>query len=37
VWRRLDGEWKRVAEIAMSELTPIRFGAKRDRSCRRTS
>lgn len=37
VWRRLDGEWKRVAEIAMNELKPIRFGAKRDRSCRRIS
>ena len=37
VWHRRDGEWKRVAEIATSGLTPIRFGAKRDRSCRRTS
>lgn len=37
VWRRSGGRWKMVAEIAMTELAPIRFGAKRDRSCRRTS
>jgi ketosteroid isomerase-like protein len=37
VWRRAAGEWKMVAELVRTGLTPIRFGAKRDRSCRRTS
>jgi hypothetical protein len=34
VWRRTAGEWKMVAEVTRAELTPIRFGAKRARSCR---
>ena len=33
VWRRTAGEWKMVAEVTRAELTPIRFGAKRSRSC----
>ena len=37
VWRRTAGEWKRIAEVAMTELAPLRFGAKRHRSCRGTS
>lgn len=35
VWRLIAGEWKMVAEVTMTELAPIRFGAKRP--CRRIS
>ena len=34
VWRLADGEWTLVAEMKVTELAPIRFGAKRNRSCR---
>lgn len=38
VWRRIAaGRWKMIGEVAMREIPPIRFGLKRDRSCRRTS
>lgn len=37
IWRHASGEWKRVGEVVMTEMAPIRFGAKRDRTCRRTS
>jgi ketosteroid isomerase-like protein len=34
VWRHDAGDWKLVAEMVVTELAPIRFGAKRNRSCR---
>jgi len=34
VWRLSDGEWTLIAEMKVTELAPIRFGAKRNRSCR---
>jgi hypothetical protein len=34
IWRTTNGEWKLVAEMVATELAPIRFGAKRGRSCR---
>jgi hypothetical protein len=34
VWRLADGAWTLVAEMKVTELAPIRFGAKRNRSCR---
>jgi hypothetical protein len=37
VWRRAGDDWKLVAEMVVNEIAPIRFGAKRDRSCRGTS
>ena len=37
VWRRSEGKWTMIGELAMRELPPIRFGIKRDRACRRTS
>jgi hypothetical protein len=37
VWRLRSGRWTMVAEAGRSEMAPIRFGVKRDRSCRKTS
>jgi hypothetical protein len=37
VWRRTDGIWKMVAGAGVNEVTPLRFGTKRDRSRRCTS
>jgi hypothetical protein len=37
VWRRTEGTWKMIGELAMREISQIRFGVKRDRACRRTS
>jgi hypothetical protein len=37
VWRLKAGRWMMVAEAGRSEMAPIRFGIKRERSCRRTS
>lgn len=37
VWSRSGGRWTRIAEIEATEMAPIRFGAKRDRTCRRIS
>jgi len=34
IWRHDQGDWKLVAEMKVTELAPIRFGAKRNRSCR---
>ena len=34
VWHRTAGRWKMVAEVMLADLAPVRFGAKRGRSCR---
>ncbi|MGH9373976.1 MAG: hypothetical protein ACRD15_20875 [Vicinamibacterales bacterium] len=33
VWRRTEGRWKMIGELAMREIAPIRFGVKRSRRC----
>jgi ketosteroid isomerase-like protein len=34
VWHHTAGKWKMVAEVMLADLGPVRFGAKRERSCR---
>jgi hypothetical protein len=33
VWRRTEGKWRMIGELAMRELPPIRFGVKRSPRC----
>jgi hypothetical protein len=34
VWQRTGGEWKKIREVVRTQLTPIRFGVKREKPCR---